>query len=313
MMRKLILVALLAISVACGKNVLVDITAPSTFSKTLTYDATATAYASCANGTSAYASARIQFTVTGTGASQAEADADAEAKQKSKLAEEKAKVDAVAIVNCGSGGGTVSPSPIPTPVPTPSPAPVTINVTPKTASCVVGGQMTFGASVSGSTNTAVQWTSTDPSVASVKSTSQNQVVLDCLKAGSVTVRATSVADSSKSDTATGTVTNGSITCTWTVPSGLQPDGSVQMNRGTTLTATATCTNLAGATFLPAWFSSDPSRVGVRGNSQTTIGGARYETGNTATISAVFTGQAIVSVQPAIDLTSPSYSRTVVVR
>ncbi|MDP2641915.1 MAG: hypothetical protein Q8P21_01325 [bacterium] len=130
-------------------------------------------------------------------------------------------------------------------------------------------------------------------------------MLTCRDVGMVTVTARAVADPSKSDFATGTVTTGVITCTWS--------GSTTITQGQSATVTASCTNQAGQQFLPAWFSSDPSRVEVRGSQVTVIGGTQYQTGNSATIRGIFRGQAIVTVQAAIDRTSPSFSRTVVVQ
>ncbi len=210
---------------------------------------------------------------------------------------------------CGSFMAITTPPP----PPPPPPSVVSISVQPKTFSCSVGGQANVGANVTvtagSNLSTAVTWSVSDPTVVSVKETNQNTVILSCLKVGSVTVTARAVADPSKSDSATGTVTTNVITCTWSVATGLQPDGSVIIARGQSITATGNCSNGA----LPAWFSSDPSRVGVRGDSVTVINGKSFQTGNGSTVTAVFTGQASVCIQAAIDETSPAFCRTVIVR
>lgn len=207
------------------------------------------------------------------------------------------------------------PAPAPAPAPTPSPPPpppppptvISVDVQPETFACVVGGQATLGAfvQVTGGASNAVTWSVSNTSVVQIQSTSQNQVILTCRDVGTVTVTARAVVDPSKSDFATGTVTSGNITCTWS--------GQTTINQGQSVAATASCINQAGQQFLPAWFSSDPSRVEIRGSQVTVINGQNYQTGNMATIRGIFKGQAIVSVQAAIDRTSPSFSRTVTVQ
>jgi hypothetical protein len=197
--------------------------------------------------------------------------------------------------------------------PSPPPPPViSVNVQPKTFTCSVGGQANVGVVVNGTTDQRVTWTISDTSVVSQKEVNQGTIVMNCLKAGTVTVRATAFADPSKSDFATGTVTATPTTCTWTTSTGLQGDGSVRVSRNQTISATATCTG-PGGSMLPAWYSSEPSRVGVKGDAVTVINGESFQTGNNGTITGVFTGQASVCVQAAIDKTSPSFCRTVVVQ
>jgi Bacterial Ig-like domain (group 2) len=79
------------------------------------------------------------------------------------------------------------------------PTQVSISVSPSTASLQTGGQQQFTATVSGTTNTAVTWTASGGTV-----TSGGQYTAPS-SAGTYTVKATSVADSSKSASAVVTV------------------------------------------------------------------------------------------------------------
>ena len=224
----------------------------------------------------------------------------------------------VTVTATGIGCAPASPPPSPPGPPGPSPPPpgvVSVNVEPNTFTCVVGSQTILEAlvQVTGGASTAVAWSISDTTVVSVETTVGNQVVLRCLKIGSVTVTARSVVDSSKSDSVSGSVTPGTISCTWSPASGLQPDGSVEIAFNQTIAATAVCLNQYGQNFLPFWYSSDPSRVGVAGEQSVTIGGHSYPAGTSATIRGIWIGQAIVTVQAAIPETSPSFSRTVTVK
>jgi uncharacterized protein YjdB len=134
-------------------------------------------------------------------------------------------------------------------------------VAPKTLTCTVGGQATFGASVtaSGGASTAVTWTVSDPSVAAIASTANNQVVLNCLKVGTVTVRATSVADPTKWDT--GTLTVQALAPGVKTIELVLPKTTIAVNE--TMTAQAVC-RIDGqvASCNPWFFSSDPSKVSI---------------------------------------------------
>jgi hypothetical protein len=76
---------------------------------------------------------------------------------------------------------------------------VSVTVAPATATVLSGGQQTFTASVTGSSNTSVTWTATGGTI------SAGGVFTAGATPGSFTVTATSVADSSKSGTAAVTV------------------------------------------------------------------------------------------------------------
>ncbi|MFI5088938.1 MAG: Ig domain-containing protein [Terriglobales bacterium] len=75
---------------------------------------------------------------------------------------------------------------------------VAVSITPGSASLITGGTQQFTASVSGSSNTAVTWSATGGSITSGLYTAPSA-------AGTYTVKATSVADSTKSASATVTV------------------------------------------------------------------------------------------------------------
>jgi len=81
-----------------------------------------------------------------------------------------------------------------------APTGVTVAINPTTASVKTGATFQFSASVVGSTNTAVTWTTTGGTVSSTG------LYTAPATAGTYTVKATSVADSTKSATATVTVT-----------------------------------------------------------------------------------------------------------
>jgi uncharacterized protein YjdB len=191
---------------------------------------------------------------------------------------------------------------------------VSVTIQPDTARCSVGGQLNFGANVTvtGNASTGVTWSVSNASIASIYQTSGNQVTLNCHQVGQVTVTARSVHDTSKFDTAIGIVIAGTMNCTWSPASGLQANGDVITSR-TTVSASGTCTNEHGQSFLPYWYSSAPSRVGVQASQQVVIDGTTYYAGNNATITGVATGEAMVCIQAAISQTSPAFCRKVIVQ
>jgi uncharacterized protein YjdB len=108
--------------------------------------------------------------------------------------------------------------------PAPSPT-VSISVSPSSASVNPGGTQQFSASVSGSTNTGVTWT-VSPTTGSISSSGLYTAPATVSSQTSVTVKATSQADSTKSASATitlnastttsgGTGTNGAGASWWT--------------------------------------------------------------------------------------------------
>lgn len=80
-------------------------------------------------------------------------------------------------------------------------AQVTVSVSPSSATLTVGQTQQLTATVSGSANSSVVWSSSDGSVASVDATG----LVTARAVGQATIRATSVADGSKSATSTITV------------------------------------------------------------------------------------------------------------
>ena len=92
--------------------------------------------------------------------------------------------DVVFVPSSSSGSGTT----------------VSISLTPATSSVVAGGTVQFTAAVSGSSNTAVTWSVTGGSI------SPSGLFTAPSTAGTYTVKATSAADSTKSATASVTVT-----------------------------------------------------------------------------------------------------------
>jgi len=91
---------------------------------------------------------------------------------------------ALTLASCGGSGGSTAPNPG-------SPA-IDISVVPSSASLQVGGTQQFSATVSGTSNTGVVWTATGGTISSGGLYTAGNA------AGSYTVTATSVADSSKS-------------------------------------------------------------------------------------------------------------------
>ena len=99
----------------------------------------------------------------------------------------------------GRGTSVITVTTVPPPV-------ISIALTPTAASVGVGGTQQFVATVTGSTNTAVTWTSSPTSVATVSSTGLATGVAQ----GTAVITATSVADPTKSVTATLTVVGASV-------------------------------------------------------------------------------------------------------
>jgi hypothetical protein len=83
-----------------------------------------------------------------------------------------------------------------------APTQVGVSINPQTASLAVGGTKSFTASVTGSSNTAVNWSTTGGTISGTGSTVTYKAPST---AGTYTVKATSAADKSKSGTATITV------------------------------------------------------------------------------------------------------------
>lgn len=108
---------------------------------------------------------------------------------------------AVLLASCGSAGTNSATS-------SPEGSGITVTISPNTTSISAGGSQTFVASVSGTSNANVTWTA---SAGSVSGTGNTINYTAPSAAGSYTVSAASVVDSSKSATATITAISGSTT------------------------------------------------------------------------------------------------------
>jgi hypothetical protein len=98
-------------------------------------------------------------------------------------------------------GGATTPAPTPTPTPTPT---VSLSISPASATLSPGAQRTFAAAVTGTTDTRVVWSLSSP-LGSITTAGVYTAPSSLAQSSQVTVRATSVADSSKSATALITV------------------------------------------------------------------------------------------------------------
>jgi hypothetical protein len=111
---------------------------------------------------------------------------------------------AVSLLGCGGVAGPASPPP--------PPSGVTVSLTPATASVLLGAPQVFTATVSNSTNTAVNWSVNgisggNPAVGTISTSGVYTSPGDLPATGLVTVQAISAADNSKSATALVTVTS----------------------------------------------------------------------------------------------------------
>ena len=101
---------------------------------------------------------------------------------------------------CGGGGSTTGTT-TPTPPVTQTPA-VAVTVTPATVSLNVAQSQQLSASVTGTTNLSVTWSSGAPAIATVSGSG----LVSAIAPGTATITATSTADPSKSATSVVTVT-----------------------------------------------------------------------------------------------------------
>jgi hypothetical protein len=112
------------------------------------------------------------------------------------------------LAGCASSGGgssTGTPSPAPNP-PSPS-GNVAVTISPKNPSLGLASSVLFSANVTGSSNTTVTWTIDDvpggnPTIGTISATGNYTAPPSLPSPPSVTVKATSVADSTKSDSTT---------------------------------------------------------------------------------------------------------------
>jgi hypothetical protein len=105
---------------------------------------------------------------------------------------------------------------------------VSVSVTPSTAAVLVGGTAQFAAQVTGATNTSVTW-SLSPAVGTISSAGLYKAPSAISTSTAVTVKATSVADSTRYDTAIVTVSpTGTISVSVTpATASLLPGGTIQ--------------------------------------------------------------------------------------
>jgi alpha-tubulin suppressor-like RCC1 family protein/uncharacterized protein YjdB len=153
-------------------------------------------------------------------------------------------------------------------------APVVVTIASHAGTVSVGGTLQLTAGVTGTTNTAVAWSSSNAAVATVSNTG----LVTGVSAGTVTITATSAADGTKSATTSLTVSSQPITIS------IAP-GTMALTPGQTQQLTAA---LVGTTN-PAvtWSSSAPSVASVDGNGMVT---------------AVAQGTAVITVRPLADPT-----------
>jgi hypothetical protein len=133
----------------------------------------------------------------------------------------------VAMVCTGCGGGVTEPTP---------PAPVTISLTPTAASVFFGGTQQFTATVSNTTNTAVSWQVNgidggDASVGTISSTGLYTAPRRLPTPATVTIRAISQADPSKSASATVTIQSDVAVSITPATAAVELGASAQFNAG----------------------------------------------------------------------------------
>ena len=124
---------------------------------------------------------------------------------------------ALVLVGCSSGSST---SPNPPPPPT---ANVVVSVTPPTANIRAGATLTFAAAVAGNSNTSVNWSVNDTAggsavLGTIDSTGKYTAPATLPPTGTVTVKAISVADATKSGTSAVTLLNPTPTLSGINPS-----------------------------------------------------------------------------------------------
>jgi IPT/TIG domain len=115
---------------------------------------------------------------------------------------------ALLIAGCASGGSSPTKQPTPDP-PAPS---IVVTVAPPTANIRVGATLNFGATVTGTTNTAVTWSVNSASggsasLGTIDSTGKYTAPTALPAPNTITVKAVSVADSTKNSTSAVTLMN----------------------------------------------------------------------------------------------------------
>ncbi len=136
-------------------------------------------------------------------------------------------------------------------------APITVAVTPSSVSLLSGATQQFAATVSGSTNTSVTWSTTGGTVSS------SGVYTAPTTGGTYTVTATSVADATKSASATVTVSS-SVAVSVSPSSASLLTGGTQQFTGTVTGSTNTSINWSttGGTISSLGYYTAPSTAGT---------------------------------------------------
>jgi hypothetical protein len=126
----------------------------------------------------------------------------------------------------GCGGGPSSSNP--------PPQSVTVAVSSASSTVLLGSTVQFSATVTGSSNTLVNWSVSGTGVGSINTSGLYTAPADLPKPATVTVTATSQADPTKSSTATVTITSDVAVSLSATPSGAS---SIAFNEALTLAAT----------------------------------------------------------------------------
>jgi hypothetical protein len=134
-------------------------------------------------------------------------------------------------VGCGSGTSSSGPG-----QPPPPPASVTVSVSQSSPTVLLGNTAQFSANVTGSSNTAVNWSVTGTANGSISAAGLYTAPPDLPSHATVTVTATSQADPTKSANATITITSDVSVSLQATPSGT---ASIAFNEALTLAATVT--------------------------------------------------------------------------
>jgi len=155
---------------------------------------------------------------------------------------------------------------------------VAVSISPTSASVNTGGKQQFSASVSGTSNTSVTWSVNgvnggNSTVGTISSAGLYTAPASVPSGGSVTVKATSAADTSKS--ASATVTINSVAPPVAISTTSLPNGTVNVNYSATLSAT-------GGTAPYSWsLSSGSLPAGLTLSSSGSISGKPTATGQSS--------------------------------
>lgn len=164
---------------------------------------------------------------------------------------------------------------------------VSVSLSPGTASLLLGQQMQFTASITGTTNTAVTWTASGGTVTS------SGLYTAPNAAGSYSVTATSVADSTKHATSITTVSQISVAISPSSAS-LQTGGQQQFNASVSGTSnTAVTWSASGGTVSSAGLYTAPSTPGTYKLMATSIADSTKSASSTVRVSTPIS----VSVSP----------------